>query len=157
SGAKNWENPVFAWIYAQYGRLLRITIPRSKAVIAVVFVIVAGALGLATRLGTEFLPSLDEGVVWVRANLPPGTSLHQSAQIAADMRRIILQSKEVRVVGSQSGRNDSGTDPFGPNRNEMLLGLQPYSEWPAGKDKAQLIDELSEKLRANIPGVTLNF
>jgi cobalt-zinc-cadmium resistance protein CzcA len=73
------------------------------------------------------------------------------------MRAIIKQSPEVRNVMSQSGRNDSGTDPFGPNRNELLIGLQPYDTWPSGRTKRDLVEELSQKLRATIPGVTLNF
>src|SRR5258705_3928010 len=58
---------------------------------------------------------------------------------------------------SQSGRNESGTDPFGPNRNELLLDLQPYARWPAGKSKADLVDELSRRLEAAIPGASFNF
>ena len=61
------------------------------------------------------------------------------------------------MVMSQSGRNDSGTDPFGPNRNELLIELHPYNTWPPGKRKADLVEELSRKLRAEIPGSTFNF
>ena len=72
------------------------------------------------------------------------------------MSTLIMQSKEVNLVASQTGRNDSGTDPFGPNRNELLITLHPYDTW-GGKTKGQLIDELNARLRANIPGATLNF
>jgi cobalt-zinc-cadmium resistance protein CzcA len=119
--------------------------------------LVGGALWLATQLGSQFLPQLDEGVMWIRANLPPGISLAKSAETANDMRAIIRQSPEVRVVSSQSGRVDSGTDPFGPNRNELFVGLTPYSTWPKGKDKQQLVEELSAKLRDQIPGADFNF
>ena len=61
------------------------------------------------------------------------------------------------MVMSQSGRNDSGTDPFGPNRNELLIEMHPYDTWPAGKNKADLVEELSRKLRSEIPGSTFNF
>jgi AcrB/AcrD/AcrF family/Outer membrane efflux protein len=110
-----------------------------------------------TQLGTEFLPQLDEGVIWIRANLPPGISLQKSSEIASQMRAIIKQSPEVRTVMSQSGRNDSGSDPFGPNRNELLIGLQPYDTWPSGRTKRDLVEELGQKLRDAIPGATLNF
>jgi cobalt-zinc-cadmium resistance protein CzcA len=73
------------------------------------------------------------------------------------MRAIIRQSPEVRVASSQSGRVDSGTDPFGPNRNELFVGLTPYSTWPAGKDKRQLVEELSARLHNQIPGADFNF
>src|SRR5262249_61383690 len=67
------------------------------------------------------------------------------------------QSREVKLVMSQSGRNESGTDPFGPNRNEFLLDLQPYSTWPRGKQKSHLVDELSRRLESEIPGASFNF
>jgi len=156
NGAKSWENPVLAWLYRRYERLLSLTAPRSGFVVAGAFSIVIAAFALATLLGSEFLPQLDEGVIWVRANLPPGTSLSKSAEIASDMSGLILQSKEVKLVASQTGRNDSGTDPFGPNRNELLITLHPYDTW-GGKTKGQLVDELNRRLRANIPGAQLNF
>lgn len=156
-GAKTWDNPLFRWAYNGYARLLQRTIPRSGLIVAVAVVAVLGAFAFATLLGTEFLPQLDEGVIWIRANLPPGTSLDKSAEIAADMRRLIAQSPEVKLVASQTGRNDSGTDPFGPNRNEILITLNPYDQWPSGKKKADLVEELGTRLRGNIPGATFNF
>jgi len=156
-GARSWNNPVLGWFYNRYEQLLRRTVPRSGWVVAASFTIVLMAFGLATTLGSEFLPQLDEGVIWIRANLPPGTSLSKSAEVASDMRALIKQSGEVKLVASQTGRNDSGTDPFGPNRNEILITLKPYSDWTKGRTKARLIEELSQRLRANIPGATLNF
>src|SRR5260370_7434558 len=73
------------------------------------------------------------------------------------MRALVLESPEVRLVSSQTGRNDSGTDPFGPNRNEILVTLNPYDTWTRGKTKADLVEELSRRLQTNIPGVALNF
>ena len=156
-GAKGWENPFMAWAFRRYRGLLERTLPKSAGVVASAFAIVLAAFLLATFLGTEFLPQLDEGVIWIRANLPPGTSLAKSAEIASDMRNLIRQSTEVKLVSSQTGRNDSGTDPFGPNRNEMLLALKPYDQWPPRTNKAQLVEELSKRLQTQIPGVALNF
>ena len=65
--------------------------------------------------------------------------------------------RRCRLIGSQTGRNDSGTDPFGPNRNEFLITLKPYDTWPSGVSKADLIDQLRKKLSEQIPGVALNF
>jgi heavy metal efflux system protein len=156
-GAKSWENPLLRWFAGRYERLLRATLRRAALTVSVALALVAASLLLARALGTEFLPQLDEGVIWIRANLPPGISLQKSSEIGAQMRAVIKQSPEVRNVMSQSGRNDSGTDPFGPNRNELLIGLQPYGAWPSGRTKRDLVEELSQKLRAAIPGVTLNF
>jgi cobalt-zinc-cadmium resistance protein CzcA len=156
-GAKHWENPVLAWFFDRYEELIQWTIRRAKLVVLSGLVIVAGALLIAPLVGTEFLPQLDEGVIWIRANLAPGISLAKSAETADAMRSIIKQSSEVKMVMAQSGRNDSGTDPFGPNRNELLIEMHPYDTWQPGKRKADLVEELSQKLRSEIPGSTFNF
>jgi len=156
-GARHWENPLLRWVFAMYGRLISWTIRRAKLVVISGLVIVAATVFIAETVGTEFLPQLDEGVVWIRANLAPGISLAKSAETANAMRSIIRRSPEVKMVMSQSGRNDSGTDPFGPNRNELLIEMHPYDTWPAGKTKADLVEELSRRLRSEIPGSTFNF
>lgn len=157
SGAKHWENPIFAWLFERYGRLIGWTIPRAAFVVAAGLAAVIGGLFITRSIGIEFLPQLDEGVIWIRASLAPGISLSKSAEIAGEMRSLIRQSSEVKMVMSQSGRNDSGTDPFGPNRNELLIEMHPYSTWKEGKVKADLVEELSRKLRSEIPGTTFNF
>ena len=152
-----WENPLLKWLTASYERTLHVLMRRPHLVTAGATLIVVGALLFALRLGSEFLPTLDEGVVWIRANLPSGISLGESARVATDMRRIIQSYPEVKLVTSQTGRNDSGTDPFGPNRNEFLIGLKPYNTWPAHTGKAEFVDQLRQRLSQQIPGVALNF
>ncbi len=140
-----------------YERVIRVTVRHTVLTMVVALAVVIGSVYVGTRLGTEFMPPLDEGEIWIRANLPSGISLEQSAEVAARMRALILESPEVRLVSSQTGRNDSGTDPFGPNRNEILVTLKPYNTWTRGKTKANLVEELSRRIQANIPGVALNF
>ena len=152
-----WENPVLGWLSNRYEKLLHILMKRPRSVVAAASGIVLVALLFGVTLGSEFLPTLDEGVIWIRANLPPGISLQESSKIASDMRHIIEQYPEVKLVTSQTGRNDSGTDPFGPNRNEMLIGLKPYNTWPSNISKSDLIDQLRARLTQQIPGVSLNF
>ena len=144
-------------VTATYERIVRVTVRHAALTMVIAFGVVLGSLYLAPRLGSEFIPPLDEGEIWIRANLPSGISLETSAEMAARIRALILQSPEVRLVSSQTGRNDSGTDPFGPNRNEILVTLNPYDTWKPGKTKANLVDELSQRVTANIPGVALNF
>jgi cobalt-zinc-cadmium resistance protein CzcA len=156
-GSKSWENPIFRSMSAAYGRLLRSVTQRPRAVIAIAGLIVLAAFGLATRLGSEFLPQLDEGVIWVRANLPSGISLVKSAEIAGKIRAILRESPEVKLVSSQTGRNDSGTDPYGPNRNELYVALNPYDTWPAGVRKRDLVEQFASRLNAAIPGAAFSF
>ncbi|QEE27521.1 efflux RND transporter permease subunit [Terriglobus albidus] len=152
-----WENPVLGWLSERYERVLHVLMERPRTVVLAASGIVLAALLIGGTLGSEFLPTLDEGVIWIRANLPPGISLQESSHIASDMRAIIQSYPEVKLVTSQTGRNDSGTDPFGPNRNEMLIALKPYNTWPSGVSKADLIQELRARLNREIPGATLNF
>ena len=142
---------------AVYERIVTVTVRHAGLTLIIASAAVIGSVYVGAHLGTEFIPPLDEGEIWIRANLPSGISLEKSAEMAARMRALILQSPEVKLVSSQTGRNDSGTDPFGPNRNEILVTLNPYDAWPRGKTKAALVDELSRRLQANIPGVALNF
>jgi cobalt-zinc-cadmium resistance protein CzcA len=151
------QRRVLDQVAGAYERIVRVTVRHAPMTMVIAFGVVLGSVYLGTHLGTEFMPALDEGEIWIRANLPSGISLEASAEMAAQMRALILQSPEVRLVSSQTGRNDSGTDPFGPNRNEILVTLNPYDTWTRGKTKPDLVQELSQRLEANIPGVTLNF
>ncbi len=157
NGAKSWENPILPWLARRYEGVLNRALRRPLLVVGISGGVVVAAFALAGALGIEFLPNLDEGVIWVRAVLPPGISLDKSAQVAGQIRNILKEYPEVQLASSQTGRNDSGTDPYGPNRNEFFLALKPYDTWPAGMDKAKLIDELSRKLNHQIPGAAFSF
>ncbi|MBS1871565.1 MAG: efflux RND transporter permease subunit [Acidobacteria bacterium] len=157
SGSKAWTNPVLTWIQKGYEVVLRFAVRRPAIVVTISALIVVGAFGLATRLGSEFLPQLDEGVIWVRANFPSGISLDKSAELASRIRTIVRQSPEVKLASSQTGRNDSGTDPYGPNRNEIFVPLTPYDTWAHGKTKGDLVEELSKRLHEQIPGAAFSF
>ena len=156
-GAKGWENPAVKWLEAGYGRLLKAAMAARGAVVAVSVAAVAAAFGLSTFLGSEFLPQLDEGTVWVRANFPAGISLDKSARMAARIREVLAEFPEVALVSSQTGRNDSGTDPYGPNRNEVFVALKPYDTWPVRRPKAALVEEFSARLHGEIPGAFFSF
>jgi cobalt-zinc-cadmium resistance protein CzcA len=157
NGANSWENPLLRRLYGVYGRVLEVILRRAWVVVGLAGLVVMGAFLLGGKLGTEFLPTLDEGTIWIRSNLPPGTSLEKTAQIASQMRHTLQKFPEIRAVASQSGRNDAGTDPFGPNRIELLVTLNPYGEWPRGRTKPHLIDDLSRTLPEVIPGATFNI
>jgi len=152
-----WANPAIEWLSSAYRRALEATVSSPGRVLAGAASVVAGALLLALSLGSEFLPQLDEGVLWIRANFPAGISLAQSARLASSIRTLVRQSPEVRLVTSQTGRNDDGTDPYGPNRNEFFVALTPYDTWTRGKSKADLVDDLSQRLRSSVPGTFFSF
>src|SRR5712692_8547902 len=156
-GVRVRRHRLLEWARTGYVRVLGPAVRAPALTTALAMAVVGVSLFVGTRLGTEFLPQLDEGVIWIRANLPAGVSLEKSASLASRIRELIRTSPEVRLVMSQSGRNEAGTDPFGPNRNEFLVDLHPYRTWSRGKRKTDLVDELSRRLEAEIPGATFNF
>ncbi len=118
-------------------------------------VLVAGLFSFSL-LGTEFLPQLNEGSIYVRATGPLSTSLDQSAKVADQMRRIFGSFPEVRQVLSQTGRPNDGTDATGFYNIECHIDIYPQKEWKSRISKEALIQRMSEKLKA-IPGISLNF
>jgi cobalt-zinc-cadmium resistance protein CzcA len=157
NGAHAWENAMLRILGKLYQKTLRVAVQRPLIVVLLSGAVVLAAFGLATALGSEFLPQLDEGVIWVRAVLPPGISIDKSAEIATQVRKILAQSPEVKLTSSQSGRNDAGTDPYGPNRNEVFVALQPYETWKPGLTKADLVERFSKQLNEQIPGAAFSF
>jgi cobalt-zinc-cadmium resistance protein CzcA len=156
-GTRSRRHRVLEALTAAYGRVVAATIRFAGVTVAVAGLVVVGTVALGARLGVEFLPPLDEGVIWIRASLTAGVSLEASAEVAARFRELIAESPEVKMVMSQTGRNEDGTDPFGPNRNELLVELHPYDTWRAGRTKAGLVTELAQRLRAEFPAVAFNF
>src|SRR5260370_31379990 len=140
------EHRLLDVITGRYEAIIRTTVRHAWLTLLVAACVVGGALYLGTRVRTEFLPTPDEGLIWIRANLPAGISLEPSAEVARAIRLALLESPEVKLAMSQAGPNDSGTDPFGRNRNELLVDLYPYKTWKSGKTKGQLEDELRQRL-----------
>ena len=112
-------------------------------------------LALVPLLGSEFLPKLDEGNIWLTISMPPQTSLVQTKAIEQTVRATLTKYSEVRQVLTQVGRPDDGTDPKGPNNLEVLAELNPRSQWRFA-NKADLIADMGEKIHA-LPGIPTNF
>ena len=112
---------------------------------------------LAPRLGTEFLPALEEGNLWIRASMPPTISLDAAMPSVTRMREILMSHPEIITVVSQHGRPDNGSDASGFNNAEFFVPLKPFDDWPAGQTKEKLVDEVQKQFAAEFPGVTFNF
>ncbi|HYK80437.1 MAG TPA: CusA/CzcA family heavy metal efflux RND transporter [Micropepsaceae bacterium] len=108
-------------------------------------------------LGSEFLPHLEEGNLWIRATMPQSISLEEGDSYVNRMRRMIKTYPEVETVVSQHGRPDDGTDATGFFNVEFFVPLKPFGEWPEGVDKSRLTDQLKRRLEAEFPGVDFNF
>jgi len=107
-------------------------------------------------LGTEFLPELDEGAIYIRATCPLSVSLDDSRHVADQMRTIIREFPEVKQVMSQTGRPNDGTDATGFYNIEFHVDIYPKKEWKRNISKEQLVSEMQQKL-ALFPGIDLNF
>jgi cobalt-zinc-cadmium resistance protein CzcA len=150
------ENALVRFIKRPYGSCLRWALAHPKTVILSALAWFGVSLGLAPRLGTEFLPELNEGTIWVNANMPPGISVEQARTYCRKMRGILLQTPEVRSVISKSGRPEDGTDPKPINMAELFVDLKPPGEWKRGLSKEQIIAEMDRNLDA-LPGIETSF
>jgi len=140
----------------RYARALAWTLRHRKTTLT----IAVGALGVTLLLGSfmggEFMPSLEEGNLWVRATLPQDASYELGARMAHEFREILLEYPEVTQVVSQMGRPDDGTDVTTFNNIEFMVSLKNPSQWPGGITKDQLIRQMDAQL-AKFPGVDFNF
>jgi heavy metal efflux system protein len=157
-GYREWENPLLRWFRPVYGGILQRLVRARRVVVAAAGLLIVGVLVfLAPRLGVEFLPYIDEGVIWVRANFPEGTSLEQTARFGARVRELVLAFPDIDFVSVQTGRNDSGTDPFPPSRMEIMIGPKRRDAWTQFHDKHALLDAVGTRLRREFPTTRFNF
>ena len=139
-----------------YAKTLEIFLNRYKATVVIGFSVVVGLILLGTRLGTEFLPALDEGSIFLRGNFPAGITIQENASYAPKIRSIIAKYPQIAFVITQTGRNDDGTDPFPANRNEILVGLKDYDQWSKTISKKELVDVIKTDLQKQLPSVTFS-
>ncbi|HEX9072120.1 MAG TPA: CusA/CzcA family heavy metal efflux RND transporter [Pseudolabrys sp.] len=128
---------------------------RMAAMVAVAFLVVCGTLGM--RLGTEFLPKLEEGNLWIRALLPPTITLEAGRDTVNKIRAVIASYPPVRTVVSEQGRGEDATDPDGSFVAEFFVPLKPFEEWSNGLTKPKLVKELAERLENEFIGIDFNF
>jgi len=124
--------------------------------IAVSVALLAVSLFTLTRLGSEFLPELNEGTMWVNIYFPPGISVSETQRLSARVREILGTPTVVRSVTSKSGRPEDGTDPKPINMAEFFVDMKPPDEWPAGLTREKLTEELDKDLD-ELPGIEPSF
>src|SRR5215475_4213714 len=144
-------------IRSVYERVLVLAVRNARiaATIALAFLILCGGLGM--RLGTEFLPKLEEGNLWIRALLPPTITLDAGRDTVNKIRAVIASYPPVRTVVSEQGRGEDATDPDGSFVAEFFVPLKPFEEWPAGLTKPKLVRELATRLESEFIGIDFNF
>lgn len=155
----SWRRKIdlMSWIERKYEILLDKLLRFHKQVVVVGFVVVLILISFGTRLGTEFLPALDEGSIWMRAFLPAGTAITETQKIAPIIRAIASRHTQIKSIVTQSGRNDDGTDPYPSSRTEIMMLLNDYKTWSSDTSKAELINTIRNEIRRELPSVFLSF
>ncbi|HEX4568369.1 MAG TPA: efflux RND transporter permease subunit, partial [Vicinamibacterales bacterium] len=157
-GTTEWRNPIMEALTRWYGRLLEVAIDRKWLTVSAAICALVGAVLLGRTIGSEFLPHLDEGAIWVRGTLAPSTGPQEGVRVANQVRVILASFPEVTVATSQVGRPDDGTDTTGFFNTEYFVDLKPKAQWRPvfHQDKEQLIAAMDRELE-RIPGAIWNF
>jgi cobalt-zinc-cadmium resistance protein CzcA len=142
---------------ASYTPVLRWALGNLTVAVIIGVIFLAVSFLAATRLGSEFLPALEEGNFWIRAAMPPTMSLEAGTEATRKMREILLRHPEVITVVSQHGRPDNGSDASPFSNVELFAPLKPFDEWPANLTKEHLTDELQKEFSEELPGIGFNF
>jgi cobalt-zinc-cadmium resistance protein CzcA len=159
-GTREWHNPVMTWLTNRYRAVLRwairlrvITVAGGVASLALAIYLTVGGV-----IGSEFLPHLDEGSLWVRGTLAPSTGPREGTRVANQARILLCSFPEATECTSQVGRPDDGTDTTGFFNTEYFVGLKPKEQWRPGfhQDKEAVVAAMNREL-AQIPGVIWNF
>jgi cobalt-zinc-cadmium resistance protein CzcA len=159
-GTSEWENRVMIWLTRHYRSAVKWTIEHRYVTVgfAVLALVYAGFLAFGGVIGSEFLPHLDEGSIWVRGTLAPSTGPTESLRVVNEARTRLNSFPEVTKVVSQTGRPDDGTDTTGFFNTEYFVDLKPKDEWRPvfRKNKDELIAAMNTEL-GKMPGVGWNF
>jgi cobalt-zinc-cadmium resistance protein CzcA len=140
-----------------YNPTLRLALTHRTITVGIGGLFLAAAALLGLRLGSEFLPHLEEGNFWIRASMPVTLSLQDGETASRKMREILLRHPEVITVVSQHGRPDDGSDASPFSNVELFAPLKPFEEWPRDMTKEKLTDRIQKELNNELPGVVFNF
>ena len=150
------DSAVVALSKRVYAPVLTWSLHHRCKVMVIALVSLGAALAVVPKLGTEFLPELNEGSLWLNVKLPSSVSVSEAQVQNGQIRRIVLKTPEVNSVISKAGRPEDGTDPKLINMAEFLVDLKPESEWTRGFNKRQVIDEMERALLA-LPAIKPSF
>lgn len=153
---KVYHNKTIERLTQRFTHMTEHLLERPKVIRNTIIGILTAVLALGFLVGKDFLPTLDEGGIWIQVQTPPGLSLERSAQMADTLRHTLKKFPEVTYVMTQVGRDDEGTEAFSPSHIECSVGLKPYSDWDTGRDKEELVEAMAEEL-SHMPGYKVGF
>ncbi len=150
------ETRLMHWFANRYEPALKWVLAHSRRVLVMAVAALGITAALVPQLGTEFLPELNEGSIWINITLPTSVSVAEAKGELRKLRRTIADFPEVNAVISKGGRPEDGTDPKNINMTEMLVDLKPDSAWRPGMTKEKLVREMEDKLN-DMPGIEPTF
>jgi cobalt-zinc-cadmium resistance protein CzcA len=150
------HNPVVLFFENGIRKMFGFTYKNQKLSLIIAFSFMAITFFSAKFLGTEFLPDLNEGALWVEAELPMSVSLNQAENINQKMMQILEKFPEVKQTLAQVGRTNDGTDPKGFFNVQIQVDLKNKKQWPSGVTEEELIDQMDQQLR-KLPGIVFNY
>jgi len=151
------HNPLVSGLIKYYEKLFDLVMRNKNRSLGIAVVFTLLVFFSAKFLGTEFIPHLNEGALWVEGSAPMSISLQESKRLADSIRYDLLRFPEVKEVVSQTGRPDDGTDPKGFYDIECLVDLYPESEWKSNISKNELITRMQAKLDSKYIGTVWSF
>jgi cobalt-zinc-cadmium resistance protein CzcA len=154
---KETETIVIRALHRVYNPVLRFALAHRAITVGMGVAFLAVAALVGSRLGSEFLPQLEEGNLWIRASMPMTLALQDGEEAAGKMRLVLLKHPEVITVVSQHGRPDDGSDASPFSNVELFAPLKPFDQWPRGLTKEKLIGQIQEEFEHELPGVSFNF
>ena len=150
------KNRLLEYVYKWFDGFFLFCHRHSRQAILIAVAAMVAGLSSFVFLGSEFLPQMNEGSIYARATLPQSVSLSESVTLANQFRNTLRTFPEVSQVMTQTGRPNDGTDATGFYNIELFVKLHPEKEWPTGRTKEQLVEEMNRRLSA-YPGIDFNF
>lgn len=144
-------------LHRVYPRLLRHAMRSPTLILALSLVLLASAGLVASRMGSEFIPRLDEGSLVVQILRLPSVSLEESIEGSTRFEEVMLEFPEVLTVVSKTGRAEIATDPMGVELSDCIVSLKPQSEWTTAKTRDELVEKISRRLEEALPGLGFSF
>ena len=145
------------WLREAYTPMLKWALINKFKTLSVGGAFLCLGLLCASRLGSEFLPALEEGNYWIRASLPSTISLEAGVQSTRKIREILLRHPEIKTVITQLGRPDNGSDAQAFSNIQIFAPLKPFDEWESGLTKEELTQKLEKETADELPGVIFSF
>ena len=147
----------FAWLTSYYSKALKACVARPWPTVGAAFALLAASLLLFTRLGAEFIPTLDEGDFAMQMTLPPGSSLTSSINMSLKAEKILKKEfPEVRHVVAKIGTAEVPTDPMSVEDADVMIVMKPFKEWTSASSRAEMVDKMKAALDT-IQGAEFNF